>query len=47
MLDVTVKLLRDGVVVNSNESGGGGSESGSTTAVLGLAVLGKMKLGES
>ena len=46
MLDVTVKLLRDGVVVNSNEEGGDGSASG-TTAVLGLAVLGKMKLGES
>lgn len=46
MLDVTVKLIRDGVVVNSYGSGIGDSESGST-AVIGHAVLGKMKLGES
>lgn len=46
MLDVIVKLLRDGVVVNSNEGGGASSES-DTSAVLGLAILGKMKLGET
>lgn len=46
MLDVTVTLLKDGVAINgigeSKETTGGGS-----TAALGKAVLGTMRLGEA
>lgn len=45
MLDVIVQLIRDGVVVNKN--GESLKKDGSTTAVLGKAVLGQMKLGET
>ena len=45
MLDVSVTLIRDGVVVNG--SGGNMEKSSGTTAALGKAVLGKMVLGKS
>lgn len=45
MLDVKVKLIRDGMVSNG---GGENKEMNSgTTAVLGKAVLGKMVLGRA
>lgn len=46
MLDVIVSLFRDGVLVNKNGESSANKASG-TTAVLGSAVLGKMKLGET
>ena len=42
MLDVTVKLLRAGIIVNSNKDG---RKFDDMTATLGIAMLGKMKLG--
>ena len=42
MLDVIVKLIKNGVVVNKNGESGTGGE----TAALGSAVLGKMVLGK-
>lgn len=42
MLDVIVKLFRNGVIVNKNRPG---RESGGAAAALGRAVLGTMKLG--
>lgn len=50
ILDITVKLIRRGIKSDSSGSGGnGGSEQPtvSTTAVLGAAKLGTMKLGET
>ena len=43
MLDVTVTLLRGGVVING--SGESKRTGNSSTAALGKAVLGTMKLG--
>lgn len=42
MFDVFVRLFRNGLMVN----GKGVKPDNSTTAVLGKAVLGKMKLGK-
>ena len=47
MLDVIVTLMKDGVTVNKNGESNAGREMSGTTAVLGVAVLGKMKLGEN
>lgn len=47
MLDVIVTLARDGVIVNKNGESSAGKETSGTTAVLGVAVLGQMKLGET
>ena len=47
MLDVVVQLIRDGVVVNSNGESKASNETSGTTAVLGVAVLGTMRLGEA
>lgn len=49
-LDVRVKLYRNGVLVNEGGSSigdVGGSELDESTAVLGKARLGKMKLGHA
>ena len=43
MLDVVVTLLRDGVVING--SGESKKTGNRTTAALGRAVLGTMRLG--
>ena len=45
MLDVIVKVYKDGVLVNGY--GAGSNDAGETTAILGKAVLGCMKLGEA
>lgn len=42
-LDVTVKLYKDGILV----SGGTNGTTSGTTAVLGRAKLGKMRLGKA
>lgn len=47
MLDVIVTLTKDGVIVNKNGESKAGRETSGATAVLGVAVLGKMKLGET
>ena len=44
MLDVIVQVYKDGVLINGY---GAGIRAGGTTAVLGNAVLGNMKLGEA
>ena len=46
MLDVIVTLVKDGAIVNKNGESKAG-KGGDTTAVLGVAVLGKMRLGET
>lgn len=45
MLDVTVKLIRNAVVINV--TGYSRKPASNTTAVLGKAVLGKMILGKA
>ena len=47
MLDVIVTLTKDGVIVNKNGESKVSREKSGTSAVLGVAVLGKMKLGET
>lgn len=44
MFDVIVKLIRNGVVVNGI---GGSKKASGATAVLGKAVIGKMRLGKA
>ena len=44
MLDVVVKVYKNGVLVSSY---GAEINSSDTTAILGKAVLGNMKLGEA
>ena len=44
MLDVVVKIYKDGVLVNGIGSGGSDADD---AAVLGKAVIGKMKLGKA
>lgn len=45
-LDVKVIIIRDGIIQNSGNSPGGGEDQNVTTAVLGVAKLGEMILGE-
>lgn len=44
MLDVVVKVYKDGVLVSSY---GAEIDNSNTTAILGKAVLGNMRLGEA
>lgn len=45
-LDVNVRIVRDGIIINSSGNKPGGGEVISYSAVLGVAKLGQMKLGE-
>ena len=44
MLDVIVQIFKNGLLINGH--GAGGNTTG-TTAALGNAVIGKMKLGKA